>query len=92
MNRELEEQCTQALEGHPSLTVRSNIEHTKCSQYGIADLCGEVDVLCLDADRATIWVIEVKDPSEPFSQRRIGNIVDIFHEQDGYVDWLLRKT
>ena len=92
LNSKLEKQCTQALEGHPSLTVRSNIEHTKCSQYGIADLCGEVDVLCLDADSATIWVIEVKDPSEPFSQRRIGNIVDIFHKQDGYVDRLLRKT
>ena len=36
LNRRLEKQCTQALEGHPSLTVRSNIEHTKCSQYGIA--------------------------------------------------------
>ena len=92
LNRKLEKQCTQALEGHPSLTVRSNIEHTKCSQYGITDLCGEVDVLCLDADSATIWVIEVKDPSEPFSQRRVGNIIDEFHKQDGYVDLLLRKT
>lgn len=92
LNRRLEKQCAQALEGHPSLTVRSNIEHTKCSQYGITDLCGEVDVLCLDAGSATIWVIEVKDPSEPFSQRVAGNIVDRFHRQDGYVDWLLRKT
>ena len=92
LNKELEKQCTQALEGHPSLTVRSNIEHTKCSQYGITDLCGEVDVLCLDSDSATIWVIEVKDPSEPFSQRVVGNIVDRFHEKDGYVDWLVRKT
>ena len=92
LNQELEKQCTQALEGHPSLTVRSNIEHTKCSQYGITDLSGEVDVLCLDVDSATIWVIEVKDPSEPFSQRRVGNIVADFHNQDGYVDSLLRKT
>ena len=92
LNRRLEKQCTQALEGHPSLTVRSNIEHTKCSQYGITDLCGEVDVLCLDADSATIWVIEVKDPSEPFSQRVVGNIVDRFHKKDGYVDRLVHKT
>ena len=92
LNQKFEKQCTQALEEHPSLTVRSNIEHTKCSQYGITDLCGEVDVLCLDADSATIWVIEVKDPSEPFSQRRVGNIIDEFHKQDGYVNWLLRKT
>ena len=92
MNSRLEKQCTQALEGHPSLTVRSNIEHTKCSQYGIADLCGEVDVLCLDADSATIRVIEVKDPSESFLQRGVGNMVDRFHTQDGHVDRLLRKT
>ena len=92
LNEELEKQCTQALEGHPSLTVRSNIEHTKCSQYGITGLSGEVDVLCLDAATATIWVIEVKDVSEPFSPRRIGNIVADFHKQNGYVDSLLRKT
>ena len=92
LNQELEKQCTQALEGHPSLTVRSNIEHTKCSQYGITDLSGEIDVLCLNTDSATIWVVEVKDLSEPFSQRVVGNIVDRFHKQGGYVDWLLRKT
>ena len=72
--------------------MRSNIEHTKRSQYGIANLRGEVDVLCLDVDSATIWVIEVKDPSEPFSQRRIGNIVANFNKPDGYVDKLLGKT
>ena len=49
-------------------------------------------MLCLDVDSATIWVVEVKDLSEPFSQRVVGNIFDRFHKQDGYVDWLLRKT
>ena len=92
LNQELEQQCTQTLEAHTSLKVRSNIEHTKRSQYGIANLRGEVDVLCLDVDSATIWVIEVKDPSEPFSQRRIGNIVANFNKPDGYVDKLLGKT
>ena len=72
--------------------MHSNIEHTKRSQYGIANLRGEVDVLCLNVDSATIWVIEVKDPSEPFSQRRIGNIVANFNKPDGYVDKLLGKT
>ena len=92
LNQELEQQCTQALDDHPSLIVRSNIEQTKRSQYGIANLRGEVDVLCLNVDSATIWVIEVKDPSEPFSQRRIGNIVTNFNEPDGYVDKLRGKT
>ena len=92
LNQELEQQCAQALERHTSLKVRSNIEHTKRSQYGIANLRGEVDVLCLNVDTGTIWVIEVKDPSEPFSQRRIGNIVHNFNKPDGYVDKLLGKT
>ena len=92
LNQELEQQCTQTLETHTSLTVRSNIKHTKSSQYGIANLRGEVDVLCLDVDTATIWVIEVKDPSEPFSQRRISHIVTNFNKPGGYVDKLLGKT
>ena len=90
LNRDLEHAAVHALEVSGFKVVR-NIKPHKRHAYGIEKLRGEVDLVCIDSEKSSIWVIEVKDPHAAFSPRYIMQIVQKFHEQDGYVTTLLKK-
>ena len=90
LNRALEHDAVHALEAS-DLKVLHNIKPRKRTRYGIKQLSGEVDLICIDCKKSIIWVIEVKDPYAAFSPRSIMRIVQKFHEEDGYVTKLLRK-
>ena len=90
-NSQLERECAAALQ-QTDLIIRSNIKPRKAWKIGIVELPGEIDLLCLDADRSRIWVIEVKDPYTPFYHRQARRLFDDYHKKDGHVDKLLVKT
>ncbi len=90
-NRQLEQDCLEALDTG-SLVVRRSIEPRKQAHYGITGLRGEIDVLCIDPERSHIWVLEAKDPYEPFTARQTRRLLEHFIEPGGYVDTLLGKV
>lgn len=90
-NRELEKEAVAVLNAS-GFIVRGNVKPEKAAHYGISDLSGEVDALCIDEGRDRIWVIEAKDPYTPFSARQIRRLVDDFHKPGKYVDRLLDKV
>lgn len=55
-------------------------------------LYGEIDLLCVDAERSRIWVVEAKDPIIPFSAHQIRKSIERFHKSNGHADKLLRKV
>lgn len=90
-SRELEDACATELAGLPlqtSLRVRKHRAH----RHGIMHLSGEIDLLCIDAQRSIIFVIEAKDPFVPLSARSIHRQITQFHEDGGYVGKLKRKA
>ena len=90
-NRELERDCAGAL-AEKGFVVRAGVKPEKRRHYGLADLSGEIDALCLDPARSRIWVIEAKDPFTPFSPRQIRRLINDFHQSNGFVDTLLTKV
>ncbi len=90
-NRQLEKDCVEALEA-PNLIVQGGIKPEKADHFGITDLAGEIDALCLDVQRSRVWVIEAKDPYTPYSARQIRGLTNDFLGSGGYVDKLLRKV
>jgi len=90
-NRQFERECA-AVVRQTDFVVRTNIKPQKARHVGIADLPGEIDLLCLDADRSRIWVIEVKDPYTPFYHQQARRLFDDYHKKGGHVDKLLAKT
>ena len=90
-NRQLELDCVAALSSE-GLVTRGNIRPEKAKNYGISNLSGEIDVLCVDPQRSRIWVIEAKDPYTPFSPRQVRRLITDFHEESGYVDKLFKKV
>jgi hypothetical protein len=90
-NKELEKECVAALD-EDGFVVRGSIKPEKAGHYGIPNLTGEIDALCVDASRSRIWVIEAKDPYTPYSSRQIRRLVNDFNDPGKYVDQLLRKV
>jgi hypothetical protein len=90
-NRELERDCAESLAAH-GFIVRAGVKPEKKRHYGLANLSGEIDALCVDPARSRIWVIEAKDPFIPFSPRQIRRLINDFHEPGQYVDTLLNKV
>ncbi|WP_103355608.1 hypothetical protein [Amycolatopsis sp. CA-128772] len=90
-NREAEKKCTAAL-SVPGLIVRSGVKPEKKNHYGLAQLSGEIDTLCVDPARSRIWVIEVKDSYTPYSSHQVRQLVDRFNKPGKYVDRLLAKV
>lgn len=90
-NRDAERECTAAL-GIPGLVVRSGVKPEKKVHYGITQLSGEIDTLCVDPARSRIWVIEVKDSYTPYSSHQVRQLVDRFNKSGKYVDRLLAKV
>ncbi len=90
-NREVEKDCV-ALLSDRGLIVRGAVKPEKAHHYGIDNLAGEIDALCIDPVRSRIWVIEAKDPYTPYSARQIRRLVNDFLATGKYVDQLLRKV
>ena len=90
LNRDLENDGVRALETS-GLKVLHNVKPGKRHKFGIKELRGEIDILCIDHERSVIWVVEVKDPHSAFSPRSTMRIVHNFHGDDGYVAKLLGK-
>lgn len=90
-NRRLEQDCVTALQ-EADFIVRGSVKPEKRRHYGIENLRGEIDALCIDERRSRIWVIEAKDPYTPFSPYQIRRFVNDFIAPKKYVDKLLGKV
>ena len=90
-NLQLERDCAAALQ-QTDLIIRSNVKPHKARKIGIVGLPGEIDLLCLDADRPRIWVMEVKDKYTPYYHQQARRLFDDYHKEGGHVDKLLAKT
>ena len=91
-NKDLERDCS-AIVADTELHVLQNVEAGTAKRcYGFDSLYGEIDLLCVDAERSRIWVVEAKDPIIPFSARQTRYSIGRFHKPDGYVGKLLRKV
>jgi hypothetical protein len=91
-NRELE-QAEYKVANTEGRVARKN--DSRASALGLKSLPGEIDVIAIDPKLNKIWVIEVKDPYEPFSSAQLRYQIDDFHDDEGssrYVAKLLRKT
>lgn len=89
--REFEDECASRLDGLPLTTV-VRIRENKAHLHGIKHLSGEIDILSIDTNRSTIFVVEAKDPFVPLSARTVHRQVAHFHEPEGYVEKLAKKV
>lgn len=90
-NREAEKECTAALTVS-GLVTRSSVKPEKRSHYGISNLSGEIDTLCIVPHLSRIWVVEVKDSYTPYSHHQVRRLIDTFNKPGRYVDKLLVKV
>lgn len=90
-NRELEVMCAKALRDAGYISI-PQIKPNKSAQYGILQLSGEIDVLCIDQLRSRVWVIEAKDPYTPFSSFQVRRLFDDFYGDGNYIDKLMKKV
>ena len=91
VGKAFEDECVKVL-SDPRLIVRRGIKPSKAHRYGIDELYGEIDVLCVDPLTSRIWVIEAKDLATPFSSRSLRHHIDKFTTEGGFVDKLLQKA
>lgn len=91
VGKAFEDECVRVL-SDLGLVVRPGIKPSKAHRYGIDELYGEIDVLCVDARTSRIWVIEAKDLATPFSSRSLRHHIDRFTDEGGFVDKLKRKV
>ncbi len=91
VGKAFEDECVRVL-SDPRLVVRRGIKPSKAHRYGIDELYGEIDVLCVDPQTSRIWVIEAKDLATPFSSRSLRHHIDRFTDEGGFVDKLRRKV
>ena len=91
VGKAFEDECVKVL-SDPRLVVRRGIKPSKAHHYGINELHGEIDVLCVDPQTSRIWVIEAKDLATPFSSRSLRHHIDRFMAEGAFVDKLMRKV
>ena len=89
--REFEKECISRLDGLPLITI-NRIRENRAHLHGVQSLSGEIDILSIDADRSTIFVIEAKDPFVPLSARSIHRQIAQFHKPGGYLEKLETKV
>ena len=89
--RTFEGECVNALSNSRLITC-SSIKPSKAQQYGIDELYGEIDVLCVDPETSRIWVVEAKDLAMPFSPRSLRHHIDRFVTEGASVDKLIQKV
>jgi hypothetical protein len=89
-NAALEEEVGHALHGAGFLV---KVRVKKPSTIGLVTLSGgEIDAIAIDVSRSCIWVVEVKDPFEPFAPMEIARSIHRFHGREGWVAKLLKKV
>jgi hypothetical protein len=76
-NRALEREVAALLVDH-GYSVISNILPTKPGRLGVPALSGEIDVVAARTGDRTIWLLEVKDPTEVFSVGDMRRSLDRF--------------
>ena len=86
-----EDECVRVLPDSRLISRRS-IKPSKAHQYGIAELYGEIDVLCVDPETSRIWVIEAKDLAMPFSSRSLRRHIDKYMNEGAFVYKLMQKV
>ena len=86
-----EDECVRVL-SDSRLISRRSIKPSKAHQYGIAELYGEIDVLCVDPETSRIWVIEAKDLAMPFSSRSLRRHIDKYMNEGAFVYKLMQKV
>ena len=91
VGKAFEDECVRVL-SDPRLVVRRGIKPSKAHRYGIDELHGEIDVLCVDPQTSRIWVIEAKDLATPFSSRSLRHHIDRFMAEGAFIDKLMRKV
>ena len=89
--RDFEKECRSQLDGLPLKSI-GRVRHTSASAHGIKHLSGEIDDLCIDAERSLVFVIEAKDPFVALSARSVNRQIAQFHRPDGYVPTLEQKV
>jgi hypothetical protein len=70
---------------------RTLVRVDKPARLGLERLSGEIDVIAAVPGGITIWVIEVKDPTEPYSPAELKRAWDRFHGSDGWLSKLESK-
>ena len=91
VGKAFEDECARVL-SDTRLIVRRGIKPSKAHQYGIDELYGEIDVLCVDPQTSRIWVIEAKDLATPFSSRSLRYHINKFTDEGGFIDKLMKKV
>ena len=91
VGKAFEDECARVL-SDTRLIVRRGIKPSKAHQYGIDELYGEIDVLCVDPQTSRIWVIEAKDLATPFSSRSLRHHISKFTDEGGFIDKLMKKV
>ena len=91
VGKAFEDECVRVL-ADPRLIVRRGIKPSKAHRYGIDELYGEIDVLCVDPQTRRIWVIEAKDLTTPFSSRSLSHHISKFTDERGFIDKLMKKV
>lgn len=76
-NRSLERDVAAVLEEN-GYCVASNVLPNKAARLGVPSLSGEIDVVAGRPGTDTIWILEVKDPTEVFSVGDIRRSLDRF--------------
>jgi len=87
-NSELEARVQEQLRGLGFKTLGNMDEPTR---IGLQELFGEIDVLAAREGDQRLWVVECKDPTEPYSPSEIRRTWDRFHGSDGWIEKLERK-
>ena len=91
VGKAFEDECARVL-SDSWLIVRGGIKPSKAHQYGIDELYGEIDMLCVDPQTSRIWVIEAKDLATPFSSRTLRHHISRFTDEGGFIDKLMKKV
>ena len=91
VGKAFEDECARVL-SDTRLIVRGGIKPSKAHQYGIDELYGEIDMLCVDPQTSRIWVIEAKDLATPFSSRSLRHHISKFTDEGGFIDKLMKKV
>ncbi len=88
-NVELEDSVERALRDAGFTTM---LRVDRPQRLGLERLYGEIDVVAVRPGGDTIWVIECKDSTEPYSPSELRRTWERFYAPDGWVERLERKV
>lgn len=92
-NKALEKQVARVLRRH-GWTVIENVKENKAQRLNLPNLTTEIDAVAGRVDQRTIWLLEVKDPTDSFAVPEIRRHLDHFfrgQKKPAYTTQLARK-